>query len=172
LSESGKNKTPGVLGILQRVREYRTFEFGDIKLEDDKPIAFKYVPFTMADWDAVEMEAYSGLPIFNEAENSEEKEGVDHWTIKEKLLLRDYYRVVCKHGIRQVRDFEDNQTVWRDIKVIPDSEPDSQEADGSVRMSMATLAALGVVIPLGAAILTDANYGGDLSQYVERGFRG
>jgi hypothetical protein len=171
LSESGKNTTKGVLGILQRVREYLTYEVDDVKLEDGKPLAFKYVPFTMADWDSVEMGPYAGLPMFNESPDNDD-ESADDWTLKEKLLLHQYYRMVCRHGIRQIRDIEDGKEVWRDITIIPDAEDDSQAEDGSVKLSMATLAALGVAVPLGAACVNHANYGGELSQYVERGFLG
>ena len=171
MSESGKNATKGVLGIIQRVREYRTYEVENVKLEDGNPLAFKYVPFTMADWDTVEMGPYTGLPMFNETADDDDESTAD-WTLQERLLLHQYYRMVCSHGIRQIRDIQDGKEVWRDITIIPDTEADSQAADGSVKLSMATLSALGVAVPLGAACVTDANYGGELSQYVERGFLG
>lgn len=166
--DQGKNTQAGVLGVFQRATELNVVEVPNVNLGDGKPLAFKYIPFTVADWSVTEFAEYKGLPIFDEESSSTE---LEDWTLEQQMTFSKYLAAICKHGCREIRDVDgQNKSIWRKISWVDDGQDPVTRGD-KIFMSISHMSSVGAVIPVGTAIMADANYGGKISPYVEKGFQ-
>lgn len=162
--------------MLQKSREGKTLDVGELKLEDGKPLQLRFRRMVAGDFMTEQNGPYGGIPQLAQEKAKEFQDGGAEsveLSDKEQQQFYGWLRQLFIRSVFAVREFADGKELWLKIKWIDDTEesPDNLPPE-TVALNIRALEEMHptVILEGGMDIIRSANNGGDMASF-GAGFR-